>query len=78
MGNALSSTVKQYNSLIGCVEGRGSVFTYARKLHELHIGQDELPEIGMLESVTRELTSEDWKTEEKEEEPSDSLFPKIE
>ncbi len=77
MGNALSSAVKQYNNLIGCVEGRGSVFTYARKLHELHIGQDELPEIGMLESVTRELTAEDWKSEEKEEEPSGSLFPKL-
>jgi DNA recombination protein RmuC len=78
MGNALSSTVKHYNSLIGCIEGRGSVFTYARKLHELQIGQDELPEIGMLESVTRELTAEDWKPEEKEEEPSNSLFPKLE
>ena len=78
MGNALSSAVKQYNSLIGCVEGRGSVFTYARTLHELHIGQDELPEIGLLESVTRELKSEDWKPEPQEEEPSDSLFPKLE
>ena len=47
-------------------------------LNELHIGQEELPEIGMLESVTRELQSEDWKTEEKEEEQSNSLFPKLE
>jgi DNA recombination protein RmuC len=78
MGTALTNTVKQYNNLIGCVEGRGSVFTYARKLHELHIGQEELPEIDMLESVTRELTAEDWKPEEKKEEPSDSLFPKLE
>ncbi len=76
MGRALTSTVKQYNSLVACVEGRGSVFTYARKLHELHIGQEELPEIGMLESVTRELTAEDWKTEEKVE-PDTSLFPDI-
>jgi DNA recombination protein RmuC len=78
MGNALSSTVKHYNNLIGSVEGRGSVFTYARKLHELHIGQEELPEIGMLESVTRELKAEDWKPGDDEEEPNDSLFPKIE
>jgi len=78
MGNALSNTVKHYNSLIGCVEGRGSVFTYARTLHELQIGQDELPEIGMLESVTRELKSEDWKPEPAEEEPDDTLFPKFE
>lgn len=78
MGNTLSNTVKHYNSLVGSVEGRGSVFTYARKLHELHIGQEELPEIGMLESVTRELQAEDWKPEEKDEEPGDSLFPKLE
>jgi DNA recombination protein RmuC len=78
MGNALGNAVKHYNSLVGCVEGRGSVFTYARKLHELHIGQEELPEIDMLESVTRELTAEDWKPEEKAEEPGDSLFPKLE
>jgi DNA recombination protein RmuC len=78
MGNALTSTVKHYNSLIACVEGRGSIFTYARKLHELQIGQDELPEIGMLESVTRELKAEDWKPVEEEQEPSDSLFPKLE
>jgi len=78
MGNSLKSAVNHYNSLIGCIEGRGSVFTYARKLHELHIGQEELPEIGMLESVTRELTAEDWKPEKEDEEPSDSLFPKLE
>jgi DNA recombination protein RmuC len=78
MGNALGNAVKHYNSLVGCVEGRGSVFTYARKLHELHIGQEELPEIDMLESVTRELAAEDWKPEEKAEEPGDSLFPKLE
>ena len=78
MGNALRSTVNHYNSLVGCVEGRGSVFTYARKLHELQIGQDELPGVDMLEAVAKELTAEDWKTEEKEEEPSDSLFPKLE
>ncbi|HVW77560.1 MAG TPA: DNA recombination protein RmuC [Alloacidobacterium sp.] len=75
MGNALSSTVKQYNNFVGCIEGRGSVFTYARKLHELQIGQDELPEIGMLESVTRELKAEDWKPEPPEEEPENRLFP---
>jgi DNA recombination protein RmuC len=78
MGNALTSTVRHYNNLIGSVEGRGSVFTYARKLHELHIGQEELPEIDMLEAVTRELQAEDWKTEKKEEKPSDSLFPRLE
>jgi DNA recombination protein RmuC len=74
MGNALTSAVKQYNNLIGSIEGRGSVFTYANKLHELHIGQEELPEVGMLESVTRELKSDDWKSEP-EVESEIPLFP---
>lgn len=77
MGNALTSAVKQYNNLIGSVEGRGSIFTYARALHELHIGQDELPEVGMLESVTRELKSDDWKAEP-EIEADNKLFPETE
>jgi DNA recombination protein RmuC len=76
MGNALTSAVKQYNNLIGSMEGRGSVFTYANKLHELHIGQDELPEVGMLESVTRELKSDDWKSEPETENDSEiPMFP---
>jgi len=76
MGNALGTAVKHYNSLIGSVEGRGSIFTYAHKLHELHIGQDELPEVGMLESVTRELKGEHWKSDpEPEAESEIPLFP---
>jgi DNA recombination protein RmuC len=60
MGRALTSAVGQYNSLIGCIEGRGSVFSQARKLHELGIGQEELAEIQLLESVTRDLKADDW------------------
>lgn len=60
MGKALANTVSQYNSLVGCIEGRGSVFSLARKVHELGIGQDELAETQLLESVTRELKGEDW------------------
>ncbi len=60
MGKALGGAVKHYNSLVGCIEGRGSVFSLARKMHELGIGQDELQEASPLESVTRELKAEDW------------------
>lgn len=63
MGRALTSAVGQYNSLIGCIEGRGSVFSQARKLHELGIGQEELAEIQLLESVTRDLKADDWRTD---------------
>ncbi|HUY81653.1 MAG TPA: DNA recombination protein RmuC [Acidobacteriaceae bacterium] len=60
MGKALESAVRQYNSLIGCIEGKGSVFTLARRLHELGIGQDELTEAQPLESATRDLKADDW------------------
>ena len=60
LGNALNSSVKQYNDLVGAVEGRGSVFSLASKLHELKIGQDEIPEVLPIESATRGLQSDHW------------------
>jgi DNA recombination protein RmuC len=60
MGKALANAVKHYNNLVGGIEGRGSVFSLARKLHDFGIGQDELPEAPLLESVTRELKGDDW------------------
>lgn len=60
MGKALTSAVAQYNSLVGCVEGRGSVFSQARRLRELGIGQEEIAELQILETVTRDLKAEDW------------------
>jgi len=60
MGRALASAVGQYNSLVGCIEGKDSVFSQARKLHESGIGQEALPETQPLESVTRDVKGEDW------------------
>lgn len=60
MGNALSSSVKHFNNLVGAVEGRGSVFSLAAKLHELKIGQEEIPEIAPIETATRALQSNHW------------------
>jgi DNA recombination protein RmuC len=60
LGNALNSSVKQYNDLVGAVEGRGSVFSLASKLHELKIGQDEIPEVLPIETATRGLQSDHW------------------
>ncbi|MES2221251.1 MAG: DNA recombination protein RmuC [Acidobacteriota bacterium] len=60
LGNALNSSVKQFNDLVGAVEGRGSVFSLASKLHELKIGQDEIPEVLPIESTTRGLQSDHW------------------
>jgi DNA recombination protein RmuC len=60
LGNALNSSVRQYNDLVGAVEGRGSVFSLASKLHELKIGQDEIPEVLPIEGATRGLQSDHW------------------
>lgn len=60
LGNALSSSVKQFNNLVGAVEGRGSVFSLASKLHELKIGQQEIAEIAPIEVTTRSPQSNHW------------------
>src|SRR5665213_1635619 len=60
MGSALTSTVKHFNNLVGAVEGRGSVFSLAARLHELKIGQEEIAEITPIETATRELQSSHW------------------
>lgn len=59
-GNALVSTVKSFNNLVGAVEGRGSVFSLAAKLHELKIGQQEIAEIMPIEIAARSLQSDHW------------------
>jgi DNA recombination protein RmuC len=60
MGNALNSAVKHFNGLVGAVEGRGSVFSLAAKLHDLGIAQAEIPEIAQLETSVRALQSSHW------------------
>lgn len=60
LGNSLSSAVRHFNNLVGAVEGRGSVFSLAAKLHELKIGQEEIAEIAPVEIATRGLQSEHW------------------
>lgn len=60
MGSALSSTVKHFNNLVGAVEGRGSVFSLAAKLHELKIGQEDIAEVLPIETAARTLQSDHW------------------
>ncbi len=60
MGTALTSTVKHFNNLVGAVEGRGSVFSLAARLHELKIGQEEIDEVLPIETAARSLQSEHW------------------
>ncbi|HEY1501479.1 MAG TPA: DNA recombination protein RmuC [Acidobacteriaceae bacterium] len=62
LGNSLKRSMTLYNNLVGCVEGRESVFDQARKMHELGIGHNEIPEtMPALEPATRELKADDWK-----------------
>jgi DNA recombination protein RmuC len=61
LGNSLKNSMTQYNSLVGCVEGRDSIFDQARRMHELGIGEDEIAETApILEPTARELKADDW------------------
>jgi DNA recombination protein RmuC len=65
LGNSLKRSMTMYNNLVGCVEGRDSVFDQARKMHELGIGHNEIAETApVLEPPARELRSDDWKPED--------------
>lgn len=62
LGNSLKRSMTHYNSLVGCVEGRDSIFDQARKMHELGIGHHEIPEAAPIhEPTARELKAEDWR-----------------
>ena len=64
LGRSLKRSMERYNSLVGCVEGRDSVFDQARKMHELGVGDEEIPETApVLEPAARELKAEDWQPE---------------
>ena len=61
LGKALKNSIIRYNSLVGCVEGRDSIFDQARRMHQLGIGEDEINETApVLEPTARELKSDDW------------------
>lgn len=60
VGKALTSAVSGYNSLIGCMEGGKGAFVQARRLHELGVGHDELPELKRLESELRAMKEDEW------------------
>lgn len=58
---ALNRSVLFFNSLLGAVDGQGdNVFSLARKLHELKIGQEEIVEVAPIESKPRALKSDHW------------------
>jgi DNA recombination protein RmuC len=60
LGNALNKSVEQFNKLAGAVEGPGSVFSLASKLHRLGIGQEKIADIAPVDLSTRTLQSDHW------------------
>jgi DNA recombination protein RmuC len=55
MGTSLQKAVESYNALVGALESR--VMVTARKMHELGLAQEELPETGPIENAPRPLTA---------------------
>ena len=60
MGKAITNSVRHYNSLVGSVEGRGSVFSLARNMGAMGVGQIEIAELPPIELATRDLKADDW------------------
>jgi len=55
MGASLQKSVESYNALVGALESR--VMVTARKMHELGLAQESLPETGPIENAPRPLTA---------------------
>jgi DNA recombination protein RmuC len=67
LGKALATSVSHYNNLVGTVEGRGGIFTQSRKLHELGVSTEEMPEVKDMEAPIRQLQSDDWQVQDRDE-----------
>ena len=65
LGKSLATSTAHYNYLVGTVvEGRGGIFTQSRKLHELGVGADEVPEVKEVEAHIHQLQGDDWQMQE--------------
>lgn len=60
LGNALRSSVDNYNKLLGTIEGKSGVFFLGRQLGELAHSKDELAEVEKLQTDVREMESQEW------------------
>jgi DNA recombination protein RmuC len=55
MGRSLHATVESYNQFVGALESR--VFVTARRMQELELVTDDLPDLGPVETGPRVLTA---------------------
>ncbi len=63
VGKGIRNAAKAYDDLVGIVEGRGGVFSHARKLRELGVGDNEIETVDLLSLEPRELRADDWSPE---------------
>lgn len=61
LGRSLTSAVQAYNSTVGALEGR--VLVSARRLHDLHVGDDELGAPEGIEQAVRPLSATELVTD---------------
>lgn len=62
LGRALRSAGDRYDDMLVKAEGRGGLFSVARKLRELKIGEDDLAESRPAAIRPRVLEHEDWQS----------------
>jgi DNA recombination protein RmuC len=60
LGKKLGGAAKAYDDMLAKVDGQGGLFSISRKLHELEIGEKELPQLKSATVQLRPLASEEW------------------
>lgn len=60
IGKGLANASNAYNEMLGKVEGRGGVFTLARKLRTYQLGDADIPETTFEPIQSRQVLADDW------------------
>jgi DNA recombination protein RmuC len=60
LGAKLRSAGDSYDDMVARAEGRGGLFSIARRLRELKIGERDLPVPKIAAMQLRPLSSDDW------------------
>ncbi len=60
LGDQLGRASTAYNAVLAKAEGQGGIFSVGRRLRELNIGNEDLPELIERDVPLRRLTADDW------------------
>ena len=60
VGKGLANASSAYNEMLGKVEGRGGVFTLARKLRTYQLGDADIPDTAFEAVKPRPMLADDW------------------